>query len=130
MFRSTSVELQKNILVVDDSSVLRCAYKQVLQGWGYDVDIAEDGLEGIRLLRKGKYHLVLTDYEMPNCDGVEFMHCARAQKDEIGDIPFVLLTGTPLELLGKRLEGFAYTLTKPAGVKALKDVLAYVFANH
>lgn len=119
----TSVTKQQAILVVDDSSVLRCAYKQVMESWGYKVDVAEDGLKAIELLKATSYHLVVTDYEMPNCDGIEFF--LRAQ-DEIGEKvppPFILITGTPLELLADNLTGFALALKKPMGLKALRGAI-------
>lgn len=98
---------KKSILVVDDSSVLCCAYRQTLRTWGYDVDVAEDGLQGLECLRTSSYHLVISDYEMPRCNGIDFLQRFRTEIDTTAQTPFILITGTPMNQLSGRLDGFA-----------------------
>lgn len=117
---------KKSILVVDDSSVLCCAYRQFLRGWGYEVDVAEDGLVGLECLRTSNYHLVISDYEMPRCNGVDFLQRFRSEMDTEAETPFILITGTPISQLSGCLDGFARTLKKPFDLKSLRGVLEEV----
>lgn len=70
-----------SILVVDDSSFNRLVLKRRLGELGYDnVTMAEDGLQGLAALERGRFDVVLLDLEMPNLDGIgvlEQLHAAR-----------------------------------------------------
>lgn len=120
---------QKNILVVDDSPVLCRAYACALEAWGYNVGIAEDGLVGLARLRSERYQLVITDYEMPRCNGLEFFKQAQLEIDGDGLPPFILITGTPLQELAGQLDGFVAAFAKPVGIGVLRDELGQYFGN-
>jgi CheY-like chemotaxis protein len=115
---------QKRILVVDDSPVLSHAYASALCAWGYTVDTAVDGLAALARLRSVRYHLVITDYEMPRCNGIEFLAKARLVIDTNALPPFILITGTPLKDLHGQLDGFVATFAKPIGIQELRHELA------
>lgn len=115
---------QKRILVVDDSPVLSHAYASALRAWGYTVDTAMDGLAALARLRSVRYHLVITDHEMPRCNGIEFLAKARLEIDTNALPPFILITGTPLEDLHGQLDGFVATFAKPIGIQMLRHELA------
>lgn len=120
---------QKRILVVDDCPVLSQAYAGALHAWGYKVDTAADGLAGLARLRSGRYHLVITDYEMPRCNGIEFLTKARLEIDTNALLPFILITGTPLEDLHGQLDGFVATFAKPIGIQMLRHELSLHVRN-
>ena len=61
------------ILVVDDEKNLRTLYKSELTHEGYDVVVALDGQEAIRMLEAEKPDLVVLDIRMPGIDGLETM---------------------------------------------------------
>jgi len=69
------------ILVVDDSSFNRLVLKRRLGELGYgNVTMAEDGIQGLAALERGRFDVVLLDLEMPNLDGIgvlEQLHAAR-----------------------------------------------------
>lgn len=66
------------ILVVDDTKSVRSQYKFLLRSHLYTVIEAEDGRQGLDMLAAHPdIKLVLTDYNMPNMDGFEFVHQAR-----------------------------------------------------
>jgi two-component system chemotaxis response regulator CheY len=66
--------MPKTILIVDDSSSLRTVVKIALSRAGYDVLEAGDGKEGLTQLDKaGKVHLIVSDVNMPNMDGITFV---------------------------------------------------------
>jgi len=67
----------KTILVVDDSMTVREVERQLLQAKGYHVDVAVDGIDGWNALRRKKYHLVITDVDMPRMDGIELVHVLK-----------------------------------------------------
>lgn len=57
------------ILYVDDERIQRFVMKKSLEKMGYEVDLAEDGLEAIEKSKNNKYNLILMDLTMPKCDG-------------------------------------------------------------
>ena len=66
--------MAKTILIVDDSSSLRTVVKLALQRAGYEVHEAGDGKEGLAQLDQlAKVHLIVSDVNMPNMDGITFV---------------------------------------------------------
>ncbi|SDE27879.1 response regulator [Desulfuromonas thiophila] len=84
----------KRVLVIDDSSTMRKIVSRSLRQAGLEFDEileAGDGQEALNLLAKEKVDLILSDINMPNMDGIEFLR----QKKEIAaikDIPVVMIT--------------------------------------
>ena len=66
------------ILIVDDSVSIRKGISQILKQQGYEVEEAVDGLNGLTKLEAGIFDCVITDVNMPNIDGIEFIRRARA----------------------------------------------------
>jgi len=83
--------MSKTILVVDDSSSLRMAVRIALTGAGYDIVEAEDGKQALTKLDGRKYHLVISDVNMPNLDGYGFVQ-AMKQLPAYKYTPVVMLT--------------------------------------
>ena len=83
--------MSKTILTVDDSKSIREAVKYALEPLGYDIVEAEDGVDGLDQLEKSKVDLVITDLNMPNLDGIEFIEEVRKQ-DRYAGLPLVMLT--------------------------------------
>lgn len=65
--------MKKSILIVDDSSSLRTAVRISLESAGYQVTEAGDGMDAVTKLDGQKYHLVISDVNMPRMDGIEFV---------------------------------------------------------
>ncbi|MCK5511764.1 MAG: sigma-54-dependent Fis family transcriptional regulator [Thermodesulfovibrionia bacterium] len=63
----------KKILVIDDESIIRISCQRSLSNEGYEVKLASSGKEGIELLEKGEFNLVLLDIKMPDMDGIEVL---------------------------------------------------------
>ncbi len=64
-------------LVVDDSIAMRKIVSRTLQGAGFSVVEAANGKEGLDALSKQVVNLIITDYNMPVMDGIEFMRGLR-----------------------------------------------------
>ncbi|CAH7346619.1 chemotaxis protein CheY [Vibrio chagasii] len=70
------------ILVIDDFPTMRKIIKSLLGELGYsDIDEAENGLEGLKLMRACNYDLVISDWNMPTLDGVQMVQQMRKMKD-------------------------------------------------
>ncbi|MDQ1815152.1 hybrid sensor histidine kinase/response regulator [Massilia sp. CCM 9210] len=67
----------KRILVVDDSLTVREMERKLLQGRGFQVDIAIDGIDGWNVVRSGDYDLLITDVDMPRMDGIELVSLVK-----------------------------------------------------
>ncbi len=61
------------LLIIDDERSIRNALKDVLEFEGYTIELAEDGIVGLELLKNNKYDLVFCDIKMPKMDGVEVL---------------------------------------------------------
>lgn len=69
--------MAKTILVVDDSTTLRQVVGIALKGAGYDVIEACDGKDALTKLNGQKIHLIISDVNMPNMDGITFVTEAK-----------------------------------------------------
>jgi DNA-binding NtrC family response regulator len=64
----------KKILVIDDEAIVRISCERTLLPEGYDVRLATNGRDGIALMEKEKFSLVLLDLKMPDMDGIEVLN--------------------------------------------------------
>jgi two-component system, NtrC family, sensor kinase len=79
------------ILVADDSAVGRYLLQAYLEEWGYEAAYARDGAEAWRLFQEGDFPIVLSDWVMPEMDGLELIRLIRASKRR-GYVYIILLT--------------------------------------
>lgn len=95
----------KRILVVDDSITTRTMIKNILLNIGYSVDAVLDVQEALVKLKLNHYDLIITDLNMPQIDGYEFVH--RLKTDEMyADIPVIVMSSLPKEKALKSLRQF------------------------
>ena len=59
------------ILIIDDERSIRNSLKEILDDEGYDVEVAENGQQGVEMVEKEKYDVIFCDIKMPIMDGVE-----------------------------------------------------------
>ncbi|MFO7977714.1 MAG: sigma-54 dependent transcriptional regulator [Bacteroidales bacterium] len=78
------------ILVIDDERSIRNTLKEILEYEKFEVDVAEDGIEGLEKIDAGSYDVVLCDIKMPRMDGIEVLEKIH-QKDP--DTTVVMISG-------------------------------------
>ena len=81
----------KSVLVVDDSKTARNHFQRMLQRQNLKVLTASDGREGLALLQQHSVDLVLSDYNMPRMDGLEFLKAARKEYSML-ELPFIAIS--------------------------------------
>lgn len=102
--------MAKTIMIVDDSASLRQVVSIALKGAGYEVIEACDGKDALaKLNADSKVHLIISDVNMPNMDGITFVKQAKLMPN-LKFTPIIMLTTEAQE--AKKLEGQA------AGAKA------------
>ena len=114
--------ISQNILVVDDEPSFRNIIKRVLVKDGHNVTLAEDGFEGLRLLKNKSFDIVLTDIDMPNMDGWEFL---RNIKKLYPQLPAAVITGlSSQEKIPPEDTSFAIKiLQKPISIVEIRKLL-------
>ncbi|WP_010135825.1 sigma-54-dependent transcriptional regulator [Ochrovirga pacifica] len=80
------------ILIIEDEAAIRRVLKRIIadENKTYQVEEAEDGLEGLQLLKDNDYDLILCDIKMPKMDGVEVLEKIKTDKPEI---PVIMISG-------------------------------------
>jgi two-component system chemotaxis response regulator CheY len=78
-------------MTVDDSASMRQMVSFSLKRAGHEVVEACDGRDALAKLASGQVHMIITDLNMPNMDGFEFIRAVRA-KPEYRCVPIVMLT--------------------------------------
>jgi two-component system, chemotaxis family, chemotaxis protein CheY len=116
--------MPKKFLVVDDSASMRQLVSFTIKDAGYDVLIAENGKDAIGKLSKTKVDMIITDLNMPEMDGIEFIKKLRTMPD-YQFAPIVMLTTESQE--AKRQEGkqagASGWIVKPFSPEQLLDVV-------
>jgi len=121
----------RRILVVDDSLSVRKGLVQLLQDAGFEVKGAGDGMDAIRVLQNFKPHLVCTDMEMPNMNGLELTQHLRLEEDT-RHLPVIMITSRSMEKHRKQAEsaGVDVYMTKPyTDAELLQNVQKVLQAN-
>ncbi|MCI0734200.1 MAG: response regulator [Methylococcaceae bacterium] len=101
--------MSKTILIVDDSASVRTVVATALKGAGYSVVDACDGRDALSKLNGTKVHLIISDFNMPNMDGIAFVK-------EVKKLPNYKFT--PICMLTTESEQSKIQEGKDAGAKA------------
>jgi DNA-binding NtrC family response regulator len=78
------------ILVIDDEDIVRTSCSRALVPEGYEVKLAKNGIEGLKMIGEEKCDIVLTDLKMPDMDGIEVL---QKIKEGWPDIEVIIITG-------------------------------------
>lgn len=86
------VDQNMKVLVVDDFSTMRRIVKNLLRQIGYtNIEEAEDGAQAYSKLKNGGFSFVVSDWNMPNMDGLDLLKKVRSDP-ELKDLPILMVT--------------------------------------
>ncbi|WP_316836666.1 sigma-54 dependent transcriptional regulator [Pedobacter nutrimenti] len=78
------------LLIIDDERAIRSTLREILEYENYDVEDIDNGVDGLELIKKKKFDLVLCDIKMNRMDGMEVLEQALAHSP---DLPFIMISG-------------------------------------
>lgn len=94
--------MTRTIMTVDDSASVRLMVNFTLRELGYEIIEAENGKEALRKMEKKQIHMLITDINMPELDGIALVKKVRSNPD-YKFIPIIMLTTESQS--EKKLEG-------------------------
>jgi Response regulator containing CheY-like receiver, AAA-type ATPase, and DNA-binding domains len=123
------VQKTMKILVVDDFPTMRRIIKNLLKDLGFEnVDEAEDGAMGLEKLRNGNFEFVVSDWNMPNLDGLEMLKCIRADPN-LKSLPVLMVTAEAKKenIIAAAQAGANGYVVKPFTAATLEEKLNKIF---
>lgn len=126
MFKNTT-----RILILDDMSTMRKIVMKTLKDLGFvDIQEAVDGAQGWAVLEKSvpPIELIISDWNMPNCTGLELLKKVRAD-GRFAKVPFILLTAESeaSQVLDAVKSGVSNYIVKPFTVNGVKEKLEQTY---
>ncbi|WP_285165116.1 PAS domain S-box protein [Shewanella goraebulensis] len=123
------------ILVAEDQPTNRLVLGKQLESLGYAFEMAEDGVIALELWKSGRFGLLLTDYHMPNMDGLELTRTIRNIELERNMEPLTIIAVTANAMVGESEKcfeaGMNDYIAKPIEIKVLRDTLTkYISLIH
>jgi DNA-binding response OmpR family regulator len=117
------MEPKKNVLIVEDNDVIRNALAEFLLRKGFEIGIAKNGREGLKIFNDRNFDLVLTDFRMPYMNGL--LLASEIKKKKPRTI-IIMMSGDAQ--MSPRTKGAAdHILPKPFGIKEIYDLMSSVF---
>ena len=103
--------------------------EQILKREGYQVDVSFSGIEALQMIKSFDYHLLITDLDMPEVDGLELTRKAKKQNPEIR---VIMVTGNAtvdidIQSLRHRIDGY---IRKPFNISELRKVVRQILSTH
>ncbi|WP_319575530.1 response regulator [uncultured Desulfobacter sp.] len=122
-----------SILIVDDSLPMRSVIKKTLGAAGYggsEILEAQNGQEALDMMRHNWVDVVLTDYNMPVMNGLDFILKAK-KEDLLRDIPFIVVSteGNKDRIAQFMESGAAGYITKPFTAESIRDVMVNILGE-
>ncbi len=115
--------------MVDDFSTMRRIVRNLLKELGYtNVDEAEDGAVALGKLQGGGFDFVVSDWNMPNMDGLTLLQSVRADP-ALKHLPFLMITAEAKKenIIAAAQAGASGYIVKPFTAATLNDKLAKIF---
>ena len=80
------------ILIIDDERGIRNTLREILADEGFEVDVAENGKQGLEMVQGKAYDLIFSDIKMPEMDGIELLTALKSGEETI-ETPVVMISG-------------------------------------
>jgi len=119
------------VMVVDDQASMRAMVRRALQDLGFrDIRDRAEASDALEAVRADRVHLILSDYNMPGMNGMEFLRTVRADP-VIGKTAFIMLTGAADKDIVQQAAALGVNnyVVKPFAPAALKDKIERVFGT-
>ena len=116
-------------LVVDDFSTMRRIVRNLLKELGYNnVEEAEDGAQALDMLDSGRFQFVVSDWNMPNLDGLEMLKGIRAS-ESLKHLPVLMVTAEAKKenIIAAAQAGANGYVVKPFSAATLEEKLDRIF---
>lgn len=120
------------VLVVDDMLTMRKIVTKILREIGFsDIHEAQDGQDAWEKAKSGQFGLIISDWNMPNCTGLEFLKRVRAEQ-KLAKTPFILVTAeAEQQQVAEAIKsGVDQYVVKPFSKDALKAKLESAYKKH
>lgn len=121
----------QKVLVVDDFSTMRRIVKNLLRQIGFtDIEEAEDGAQAFSKLKTGGFGFVISDWNMPNLDGIGLLKMIR-DDDELKEMPILMVTveSEKDKVITAIQAGINNYIVKPFTGEVLKEKIDSIFDN-
>lgn len=122
---------QCRFLVVDDFPTMRRIVRNLLKELGFaNVDEAEDGAAGLAKVREGRFDFVISDWNMPNMDGLQMLQSIRADANpDISKLPVLMVTAEAKKenIIAAAQAGANGYVVKPFTAATLDEKLGKIF---
>lgn len=118
-----------NILIVDDFSAMREIIRNLLHELGFDnTSEADDGQTALPMLKTGKFDFLVTDWSMPDMDGLTLLKTVRAD-EQLSDLPVLMVTAEAKreQIVDAAEAGVNAYIVKPFTADTLKDKIDKIF---
>ncbi len=118
------------ILVVDDFSTMRRILKNILKQLGFkNIIEADDGTTALDEMKKNKFDLIISDWNMPKMTGIDFLREIRGS-DEYKEIPFLMVTAEAQKqnVIEAVKAGVSNYVVKPFTAEQISDKLEKIFS--
>jgi DNA-binding NtrC family response regulator len=116
------------LLVIDDESIVRTSCKRVLSPEGYEVRLAANAFEGIKMMEEEQFDVVLTDLKMPDMDGITVLETIKERWPETQVIVITGYQTVDTAVKSIKLGAFDY-IEKPFTPDALLSAVAAALGN-
>ena len=117
------------VLVVDDEEELRASVERVLRRAGHDVETAGSAQQALALLRRGEYELVISDFRLPDRDGLELIRDVRDLRPDAEIILITAFANIPLAVDAIKRGAYDF-LSKPFKRAELEVAVARALEKH
>ena len=122
---------QFRFLVVDDFPTMRRIVRNLLKELGFaNVDEAEDGAAGLAKVKEGRFDFVISDWNMPNMDGLQMLQSIRADANpSISKLPVLMVTAEAKKenIIAAAQAGANGYVVKPFTAATLDEKLGKIF---
>ena len=124
-----SIPRDTRVLVVDEFESMRRIVRQLLHDMGFrDITLADDGSTALAMLRQGSFGLLVTDWHMPQMDGIDLVRAVRADP-RLHPIPILMVSAqaTREQIVEAVNAGVNDYVVKPFTPQTLQAKIAKLF---